>query len=123
MDMNDRALRDIVVGAGRRRQRLPAQDGFDIVVASEVMAIFCLAHVADDLKERLGNIVVGYTRDRKPVTRARPEGPRRDDRAAEGRAEAQPGADAGNNPAFVHGGPFANIAHGCNSVIVATRAR
>ena len=84
----------------RRRWAAPAtairaQDGFDIVVASEVMAIFCLATSLKDLKERLGNIVVGYTRDQKPVRAQRPEGARRDDGAAEGRARAEPGADAG----------------------------
>jgi formate--tetrahydrofolate ligase len=121
MDMNDRALRDIVASLGGVGNGYPRQDGFDIVVASEVMAIFCLATSLADLKERLGNIVVGQTRDRRPV--------RASDLKAHG-AMAVLLKDAikpnlvqtlENNPAFVHGGPFANIAHGCNSVI-ATRS-
>ncbi|MBN8479813.1 MAG: formate--tetrahydrofolate ligase [Burkholderiales bacterium] len=121
LDVNDRALRDITVGLGGPGNGYPRQDGFDIVVASEVMAIFCLATSIDDLKQRLGNIVVGYTAANRPVT-AR-------DLKADG-AMAVLLKDAlkpnlvqtlENNPAFVHGGPFANIAHGCNSVI-ATRA-
>ena len=98
VDMNDRALRDIVVGLGGPANGFPRQDGFDIVVASEVMAIFCLATSLADLKERLGNIVVGYTREQKPILRARPEGARRDDGAAARRAGAQPGADAREQP-------------------------
>jgi formate--tetrahydrofolate ligase len=121
MDMNDRALRDIVASLGGVGNGYPRQDGFDIVVASEVMAIFCLATSLADLKERLGNIIVGQTRDRRPV--------RASDLKAHG-AMAVLLKDAikpnlvqtlENNPAFVHGGPFANIAHGCNSVI-ATRS-
>lgn len=116
VDMNDRALRDIVVSLGGHTNGYPRQDGFDIVVASEVMAIFCLATSLTDLKERLGNIVVGYTSDRRPV-RAR-------DLNAHG-AMAVLLKDAikpnlvqtlEHTPAFIHGGPFANIAHGCNSV-------
>ena len=121
VDMNDRALRDIVVSLGGTGNGYPREDGFDIVVASEVMAIFCLATSLADLKERLGNIVVAYTRDRKPV-RAR-------DLKAHGamtvllKNALKPNLvqTLENNPAFVHGGPFANIAHGCNSAI-ATRA-
>jgi formate--tetrahydrofolate ligase len=121
VDMNDRALRDIVIALGGTANGYPREDGFDIVVASEVMAIFCLATSLEDLKKRLGNIVVGYTRDGKPV-RAR-------DLKAHG-AMTVLLKDAlapnlvqtlENNPAFIHGGPFANIAHGCNSVI-ATQA-
>ena len=89
MDMNDRALRDITVALGGPGNGYPRQDGFDIVVASEVMAIFCLATSLKDLKERLGNIVVGYTRDQKPILRARPQGARRDDGAAQGRARSR----------------------------------
>ncbi|HYX25176.1 MAG TPA: formate--tetrahydrofolate ligase [Thermoanaerobaculia bacterium] len=120
VDMNDRALRDIVVGLGGVGNGAPRQDGFDIVAASEVMAILCLATSLADLKQRLGDVVVAHTRDRQPV-RAR-------DLGAQG-AMAVLLKDAikpnlvqtlENNPAFVHGGPFANIAHGCNSVI-ATR--
>jgi len=121
VDMNDRALRDIVVGLGGTANGYPREDGFDIVVASEVMAIFCLATSLDDLKKRLGAIIVGYTREGQPV-RAR-------DLKADGAMTVLlKDALAPNlvqtlegNPAFVHGGPFANIAHGCNSVI-ATRA-
>jgi formate--tetrahydrofolate ligase len=121
MDMNDRALRDIVVGLGGTANGYVREDGFDIVVASEVMAIFCLATSVRDLKERLGNIVFGYTRDGKPL-RAR-------DLNAHGamtvllKDQLAPNLvqTLENNPAFIHGGPFANIAHGCNSVI-ATKA-
>ena len=120
VDMNDRALRDITVGLGGVGNGFPRQDGFDIVVASEVMAIFCLATSVDDLKERLGNIVVAHTRDQRPV-RAR-------DLKAHGamtvllKDAIKPNLvqTLEGNPAFIHGGPFANIAHGCNSVI-ATR--
>ncbi|HEY7656693.1 MAG TPA: formate--tetrahydrofolate ligase [Burkholderiales bacterium] len=122
MDMNDRALRDIVVSLGGTANGYPREDGFDIVVASEVMAIFCLSTSLKDLKERLGNIVIGYTRDQKPV-RAR-------DLKVHG-AMTVLLKDAlapnlvqtlENNPAFIHGGPFANIAHGCNSVIATKTA-
>lgn len=120
MDMNDRALRDIVVSLGGPANGYPREDGFDIVVASEVMAIFCLATSLEDLKMRLGNIIVGYNREKEPI-RAR-------DLDADG-AMTVLLKDAFNpnlvqtlehTPAFVHGGPFANIAHGCNTV-VATR--
>jgi formate--tetrahydrofolate ligase len=122
MDMNDRALRDIVVSLGGPGNGYPREDGFDIVVASEVMAIFCLATSLKDLKERLGNIVVGYTREQKPV-RAR-------DLKAHGamtvllKDALKPNLvqTLENNPAFIHGGPFANIAHGCNSVIATQTA-
>jgi formate--tetrahydrofolate ligase len=121
VDMNDRALRDVVVSLGGPGNGYPREDGFDIVVASEVMAIFCLATSLEDLKKRLGNIVVGYTREQKPV-RAR-------DLRADGamtvllKDALKPNLvqTLENNPAFIHGGPFANIAHGCNSVI-ATQA-
>ncbi|MDE2219215.1 MAG: formate--tetrahydrofolate ligase [Gammaproteobacteria bacterium] len=122
VDVNDRALRDITVGLGGPGNGYPRQDGFDIVVASEVMAIFCLATGLADLKERLGNIVVGYTREQKPI------------RARELKANGAMTVllkDAlapnlvqtlENNPAIIHGGPFANIAHGCNSVIATSAA-
>lgn len=122
MDMNDRALRETIVNLGGISNGYPREDGFDIVVASEVMAIFCLATSLNDLKERLGNIVVGYTRDRQPV-RAR-------DLKAHG-AMAVLLKDAikpnlvqtlEHTPAFIHGGPFANIAHGCNSVTATKNA-
>jgi len=121
MDMNDRALRTTVVSLGGPGNGFPREDGFDIVVASEVMAIFCLATSRKDLKERLGNIIVGYTREQTPI-RAR-------DLNAQG-AMAALLKDAikpnlvqtlENNPAIIHGGPFANIAHGCNTV-TATKA-
>ena len=122
VDMNDRALRDIVVSLGGPGNGYPRQDGFDIVVASEVMAIFCLANSLEDLKKRLGNIVVAYTRDQKPVY-AR-------DLNAHGamtvllRDALAPNLvqTLENSPAFIHGGPFANIAHGCNSVIATKTA-
>ena len=121
VDMNDRALREIVNSLGGPGNGYPRQDGFDIVVASEVMAIFCLSNSLDDLKQRLGNIVVGYTREQKPVYA-------RDLQAHGAMTVLLKDALAPNlvqtlegNPAFVHGGPFANIAHGCNSVI-ATKA-
>jgi len=120
VDMNDRALRNITVGLGGPANGFPRQDGFDIVVASEVMAIVCLAKSLADLKTRLGNIVVGYTRSLVPI-RAR-------DLRAHGamtvllKEALKPNLvqTLENNPAFIHGGPFANIAHGCNSVL-ATR--
>jgi formate--tetrahydrofolate ligase len=122
VDMNDRALRDITVALGGPGNGFPRQDGFDIVVASEIMAIFCLATDLEDLKERIGRIVVGYTRDREPICAS--------DLNAQG-AMAVLLKDAlspnlvqtlDGTPAFVHGGPFANIAHGCNSVIATTGA-
>lgn len=120
MDMNDRSLREITVALGGPGNGFPRQDGFDIVVASEVMAIFCLATSLEDLKTRLGNIVVGYTRDNKAI-RAR-------ELNAHGamtvllKEALKPNLvqTLENTPAMIHGGPFANIAHGCNSVI-ATR--
>jgi formate--tetrahydrofolate ligase len=122
LDMNDRALRDIVVSLGGPGNGYPRQDGFDIVVASEVMAIFCLATSLEDLRKRLGNIVVGYTKDQKPVTA-------RDLQAHGAMTVLLKDALAPNlvqtlenNPAFIHGGPFANIAHGCNSVIATQTA-
>ena len=122
VDMNDRALRNITVGLGGPGNGYPRQDGFDIVVASEVMAIFCLATSLADLKTRLGNIVVGYRRDLTPV-RAR-------DLNAHGamtvllKEALKPNLvqTLENNPAFIHGGPFANIAHGCNSVLATQTA-
>jgi formate--tetrahydrofolate ligase len=122
MDMNDRALREIVCSLGGVANGYPREAGFDITVASEVMAIFCLAKDIDDLKERLGNIIVAYTRERKPV-RAR------DLKAHGAMAALLKEAIAPNlvqtlegTPAFIHGGPFANIAHGCNSVVATTTA-
>ncbi len=122
MDMNDRALREIVCSLGGVANGYPREAGFDITVASEVMAIFCLASDLEDLKTRLGNIIVAYTRDRKPV-RAR------DIKAHGAMTVLLKEAIAPNlvqtlegTPAFIHGGPFANIAHGCNSVLATTSA-
>jgi formate--tetrahydrofolate ligase len=122
VDMNDRALREIVVGLGGTANGYPRQDGFDIVVASEVMAIFCLATSLEDLKKRLGSIVVAYTREGQPVHA-------RDLNAHGAMTVLLKDALAPNlvqtlenNPAFIHGGPFANIAHGCNSVIATQSA-
>jgi formate--tetrahydrofolate ligase len=122
LDMNDRALRQIVNSLGGVANGFPREDGFDITVASEVMAIFCLASDLDDLKKRLSNIIVGYTRDRKPV--------RAGDLKAQGAMTALLKDALSPNlvqtlegtPAFIHGGPFANIAHGCNSVLATTTA-
>jgi formate--tetrahydrofolate ligase len=122
LDMNDRALRSIVSSLGGVANGFPREDGFDISVASEVMAIFCLARDLDDLKKRLGNIVVAYTRERKPV--------RASDLKADGAMTVLLKEALAPNlvqtlegtPAFIHGGPFANIAHGCNSVLATTTA-
>ena len=120
MDMNDRALRQTMVGCGGPANGYPREDGFDIVVASEVMAILCLADDLADLKRRLGRIVVGYTRERVPITAAQLQA--HGAMTALLRDAIRPNLvqTLENNPAFIHGGPFANIAHGCNSVI-ATR--
>lgn len=122
MDMNDRALRDIVVSLGGVSNGFPRQTGFDITVASEVMAILCLSKDLEDLQKRLGDIVIAYRRDKTPVYC-------RDVKADTAMAvllkdAMQPNLvqTLENNPAFVHGGPFANIAHGCNSVIATTTA-
>src|SRR6202795_100655 len=122
MDMNDRALREIVCSLGGVANGYPREAGFDITVASEVMAIFCLARDLDDLKERLGKIIVGYTRDRKPVLA-------KDLKAHGAMTALLKEAIAPNlvqtlegTPPFIHGGPFANIAHGCNSVVATTTA-
>jgi formate--tetrahydrofolate ligase len=120
LDMNDRALRSIVSSLGGVANGFPREDGFDITVASEVMAIFCLARDLEDLKKRLANIVVAYTRDRKPV--------RAGDLKAHGAMTVLLKEALSPNlvqtlegtPAFIHGGPFANIAHGCNSVLATT---
>ena len=117
MDMNDRSLRSIVVDLGGVANGYPRQDGFDITVASEIMAIFCLAKNLKDLEEKIGNITVAYTRDKKPIYAK--------DLNAQGpmtvllKDAIRPNVTQTleNNPAIIHGGPFANIAHGCNSVI------
>ena len=122
VDMNDRSLRDITCGLGGTGNGIPRQSGYDITVASEIMAVFCLASDIDDLKQRIGNIVIGYTRSNEPV--------RAKQLNADGAMIAllqdafQPNLvqTLENNPAFIHGGPFANIAHGCNSVIATKTA-
>ncbi|MCL4122849.1 UNVERIFIED_CONTAM: hypothetical protein GTU68_050522 [Idotea baltica] len=122
LDMNDRALRDVVTSLGGVSNGFPRQSGFDITVASEVMAILCLALNIEDLQKRLGDIIVAYRRDRTPVYCR--------DIKADGamtvllQQAMQPNIvqTLENNPAFVHGGPFANIAHGCNSVVATTTA-
>src|SRR5258708_7312527 len=122
MDMNDRALREITVALGGPANGFPREDGFDIVVASEVMAIFCLSTSVKDLKERLGKIVCGYTRDQKPILA-------RDLKTHGAMTALLKDALAPHlvqtlehSPAFIHGGPFANIAHGCNSVLATQTA-
>jgi formate--tetrahydrofolate ligase len=122
VDMNDRSLRDITCGLGGTGNGIPRQSGFDITVASEIMAVFCLASDLKDLQERVGNIVVGYTRKQEPVKVSQLN--------AQGAITAllrdafQPNLvqTLENNPAFMHGGPFANIAHGCNSVMATKSA-
>jgi formate--tetrahydrofolate ligase len=122
LDMNDRALRDITVGLGGTANGYPRQDGFDIVVASEVMAIFCLSTSLDDLKNRLGNIVFGYTRDQKPIRAKDLQGHGAMTVLLKDALAPNLVQTLENNPAFVHGGPFANIAHGCNSVLATQSA-
>jgi formate--tetrahydrofolate ligase len=122
IDMNDRSLRSIVSSLGGVANGFPREDGFDITVASEVMAIFCLASDLEDLKKRLGNIIIGYTRDRKPVRASdvKGQGPMTallKDALSPNLVQTLEGT-----PAFIHGGPFANIAHGCNSVLATTTA-
>ncbi len=122
VDMNDRQLRNVVDGLGGQGNGVPREDGFDITVASEIMAVFCLANSITDLKKRLSSIIVGYTYDKKPVTAG--------DLKAEGAMTAllkdalKPNLvqTLEHTPAFVHGGPFANIAHGCNSILATKMA-
>ncbi len=121
MDVNDRELRQVVVGLGGRTSGVPRQDGFDITVASELMAILCLATSLTDLKKRISKMLIGYTYDRQPVTVA--------DLHVQGaltlllKDAIKPNLvqTIEHTPAFIHGGPFANIAHGCNSIL-ATQA-
>jgi len=122
VDMNDRALREIVASLGGPGNGYPRQDGFDIVVASEVMAIFCLSTSIEDLKKRLGNIVVGYTREQKPVTARELNAHGAMTVLLKDALKPNLVQTLENNPAFIHGGPFANIAHGCNSVIATQTA-
>ena len=123
LDMNDRSLREVIIGFGGPAQGVPRQDGFDITVASEIMAVFCLATDLDDLRERLGRITFGYSYDRRPVTVA--------DLGVQGaltmllKDAIKPNLvqTIAGTPALVHGGPFANIAHGCNSLIATRTAQ
>jgi formate--tetrahydrofolate ligase len=122
MDMNDRALRGIAISLGGVGNGFPREDGFDITAASEIMAVFCLAENLDDLKRRLGNIIVGQTRDRKYVRASELEGAGAMTALLKDAFAPNMVQTIENNPAFVHGGPFANIAHGCNSVIATKSA-
>ena len=121
VDMNDRALRKISIGVGEKRAEYPRDDGFDIVVASEIMAIFCLATSIEDLKKRIGQIVVAYSKDGKPVLAKQLKADGAMTVLLKNALAPNLVQTLENNPAFVHGGPFANIAHGCNSAI-ATKA-
>jgi formate--tetrahydrofolate ligase len=122
MDMNDRALRSIVSSLGGVANGYPREDGFDITVASEVMAIFCLASDLEDLKRRLSHIVIGYTRDRKPVRAGDVKGHGPMTALLKDALSPNLVQTLEGTPAFIHGGPFANIAHGCNSVLATTTA-
>ncbi|MDA8942070.1 formate--tetrahydrofolate ligase, partial [Porticoccaceae bacterium] len=121
IDMNDRALRNIACGLGGPGNGFPRQDGYDITVASEIMAIFCLANDLDDLKARLEKIVVAYTRDHQPILASEIKGIGAMAVLLKDALSPNLVQTLENNPAIIHGGPFANIAHGCNSVI-ATKA-
>lgn len=122
VDLNDRALRKVEIGLSKEKRMLPREDSFDITVASEIMAILCLANSLEDLKRRIGNIIVGYTKENNPITCR--------DLKADGsltvllKDAMSPNIvqTLENNPAFIHGGPFANIAHGCNSIIATEMA-
>ena len=122
VDMNDRALRQITTSLGGVANGFPRESGFDITVASEIMAIFCLAEDLDDLKRRLGNIIIGYTRDRTPVHARDVHAPGPMTALLKDAFMPNLVQTLENNPALVHGGPFANIAHGCNSVVATKTA-
>ena len=122
VDMNDRALREITVSLGGVANGFPRESGFDITVASEIMAIFCLAEDLEDLQRRLGNIIVGYTRERKPVHARDVNAPGSMTALLKDAFMPNLVQTLENNPALIHGGPFANIAHGCNSVVATKTA-
>ena len=122
VDMNDRALRQITTSLGGVANGFPRESGFDITVASEIMAIFCLAEDLDDLKRRLGNIIIGYTRDRTPVHARDVHAPGPMTALLKDAFMPNLVQTLENNPALIHGGPFANIAHGCNSVVATKTA-
>ncbi|MBD62619.1 MAG: formate--tetrahydrofolate ligase [Gammaproteobacteria bacterium] len=122
VDMNDRSLREITCGLGGTGNGIPRQSGFDITVASEIMAVFCLASDPDDLKKRIGNIVIGYTRSNKPVKAKQLKADGAISALLQDAFRPNLVQTLENNPAFIHGGPFANIAHGCNSVVATKTA-
>jgi len=122
IDMNDRALRDITIALGGPNNGFPRSDGFDIVVASEIMAIFCLANSLEDLRRRIGNIVIGYNRAKEPILASQLNAPGAMTVLLKDAFQPNLVQTLENTPAFVHGGPFANIAHGCNSVVATTAA-
>ncbi len=122
VDINDRQLRQIVTGVGGPTNGFPMEGGFNITVASEVMAIFCLARDVAELQQRLGRIVIGYSRDKQPVTAAEIKAPGAMTALLRDALAPNLVQTLENNPAFIHGGPFANIAHGCNSVIATETA-
>jgi len=122
IDMNDRALRDITVALGGPGNGFPRSDGFDIVVASEIMAIFCLSTSLVDLRRRIGNIVIGYNRAKEPILASQLNAPGAMTVLLKDAFQPNLVQTLENTPAFVHGGPFANIAHGCNSVVATASA-
>ena len=122
MDMNDRALREVIVGTGGPGNGFPREDGFDITVASEIMAIFCLAENLQDLERRLGQIIIGYTRKREPIFAKQLDGIGALVVLLKDAFNPNLVQTLENNPVLIHGGPFANIAHGCNSVVATKTA-
>ena len=122
IDMNDRALRDITIALGGPPNGFPRSDGFDIVVASEIMAIFCLSTSLVDLRRRIGNIVIGYNRAKEPILASQLNAPGAMTVLLKDAFQPNLVQTLENTPAFVHGGPFANIAHGCNSVVATASA-
>ena len=122
VDMNDRQLRNIVCGMGGKAHGVPREDGFDITVASEIMAVFCLATSITDLKERLARIVVGYTRDDQPITAGQLNAQGAMTALLKDALKPNLVQTLEGTPAFIHGGPFANIAHGCNSIMATNMA-
>jgi formate--tetrahydrofolate ligase len=122
IDMNDRALRDITIALGGPPNGFPRSDGFDIVVASEIMAIFCLSTSLEDLRRRIGNIVIGYNRAKEPILASQLNAPGAMTVLLKDAFQPNLVQTLENTPAFVHGGPFANIAHGCNSVVATASA-
>src|SRR5262249_198573 len=122
IDMNDRSLREMAIALGGVGNGYPRQDGWDIIAASEIMAVFCLAENIDDLKRRLGNIVVGQTRERKYIQASQLEAAGAMTALLKDAFAPNLVQTVANNPAMIHGGPFANIAHGCNSIIATKSA-